>query len=172
MVPPDASEQMHRHRAHHVVNLDDFQELDAAGTNRAAHDADEHRPGVRKDVGAGRNGNQAGQSSVQAHQKVNAPEHQPRQRQRGKHSGRRCQVRIDQNVAHGNSVGSRTQGELRPAVESEPAEPQDEHAQGHQHNVGRWGEPGRAVPTELAQPGADDQRAGQSGPAAGAVNYR
>ena len=73
-------------------------------------------------------------------------------------------------MAHGHGVQGAAQGQLRASVEAEPAQPQDEHSQGNQQHVGRRSGPDGAVAAELAQPGPDDEHAGQGRPAAGAVD--
>ena len=161
---------MNRHRANHVVNLDDLQQLDTAGTDRAADNADYHGPEVGHDVGSGRYGNQTGQAAVEANQQVYATKHQPGQSDGGDHAGRCGQIGVHEDVAHTHRVACRAQGQLGTAVETEPAEPQDEYAQGDQYHVGRRSGSNLPVGTEFAESWADHQRAGQGSPAAGAVD--
>ena len=106
--------------------------------HRTAPDrADDDRPVVIDDIGSRRDRDEAGDGSVQSRQQVDSSQEGPRHRDGRDHSGRRREVGVGEHVAHGDGVRRAAQRELRPAVEAEPPEPQDEHAERHHRDVRR-----------------------------------
>ena len=167
---PDAREEVGRHGADHVVDLHRFQQFHADRADDAADRPDDDGPVVLDHVGPRGDRDQARDGAVQAGEEIGAAEDGPRAEERHERAGRGGQVGIDQHVAHGHGVQGAAQGQLRTAVESEPPEPEDEDAQGHHQHVGRRGGLDRTVLAVFAEPGPDDDQAGQGRPAARAVD--
>ena len=106
----------------------------------------------------------------EARQQINAAQYRPGNAY-GRHDPRGCgQVGVDQHIAHGHRIDRAAECELRAAIESKPAEPQDEYPQRHEGNIGWHGGPRGAVGTELAEARAQHQSAGKRRPATGGMH--
>ena len=154
-----AAQAMYADRADRVVHLHNLvDELDAEHHHEASNDADRRSARRGHHVAAGGDGHQAGQGAVQGHGDVRlAVAHPGDAHDRNGRHGRR-QVRGHEDAGRG-FVRAAGQGDGRAAVEAEPAEPEDEHAQrakgqGVARNRARL-----AVLAVLADARAEDRRA-------------
>ena len=121
--------------------------------------------------GPARDGYQPGQSSVQANQQVNPPEHQPGQRQRGDYPGGGRQIGVHQHVAHGYSI----EGQNRGLAETPPLNPNQPNQRTNTPSVTRTTLDGGVVLAEpslrnLPSRGPTTNAPARAAPASGAVD--
>ena len=168
---PDAVGKVDRNRTYGVIHLGDIvEELDAQHHQEAGHKADEKCAEGRNGVTSGGDGHQTGQRTVQGHGDIGLAVTQPGEDHghTGGHRSGQVGVEADQ-TGHGHgSVGGQAQG--RAAVEAEPAEPQDEHAQGTGCQVVAGDGVGLAVLVVLADAGAQHPGTQQGDDAAHVVH--
>ena len=157
---------MDRYGADGVVDLDAVEERDGEADDEARGGPDDHRA-EGSDVGAGsRDRDKPGQRAVDAHGEVGLPEHRPGGEARRDHAGGGGEVGRDGDARDGVRVG----GHGAARIEAEPAEPEDEAAQGDEgHAMARDGRH-LSAPAVFAQPGSQDDDSGEPGPSADRVN--
>ena len=161
---------MRGNRAHDVVDLPVLQHLQAERAHEAADGADDDRPMVFDDVRPGGDGDEAADGAVQHREQVHAPENGLRGEKDGDATRRRREICADEHVAHRHRIDRALDHEHRAAVEPEPAEPQDEDAQGDQRDVGGRRGLDAAVFAELPAPRAYDDYARKRRPSPGRVH--
>ena len=160
-------------RADRVVDLRDFiKEFNREHDREPADDADHSRPEGIHRVAARRDAHQAGQSRVEGHGNIRFAVTDPGEHHRhhGRQGGRQVRVEEDQRSAADRVVA--VHGHRGSAVETEPAEPEDEDAQRGDAQVMTQDRPGFPVLSVLADAGPEDLRADQRAHAADHMHGR
>ena len=148
---------MHGDGAHRVVDLHNgIKEVDRDGEDQAGGNADDGGAHGRDGVAPGGDGHQASQSGVESHADIGLLIAQPgvEHGDAGGHSG--GQVGVDEDQTGGDQGLIAIHGHGGAAVEAEPAEPQDEHAQSAQGQVVADDGAGVAVLVILADAGTQE----------------
>ena len=76
------------------------------------HGADDDRPVVIDQIRTGRDGDETGNGAIEARQQINAAENRSGGADRRHDACCRREIRIDENVAHGNRIDRASKSEL------------------------------------------------------------
>ena len=169
---PDAADQMRRDRAHHVIDLQLVQDRHGNHHQHAADTADDDGHEMVGQVRARRDGDQAADRAVERHGQVDFLVDQLGQGHGDDNAGGGRQVGVGEDDGHPGRVGGAIQRQHGTAVETEPAEPQDEGSKRRQRQVRARERVDRAVLAVFAATRAQDDGADQGGPAADAMHDR
>ncbi len=119
----------------------------------------------------GSDGNQASQCTVQCHGQVSLAEQDAGNNQTGDQTTSSSSVGVDEDLGNSVGIGDVGYNQLRTTVEAEPAQPQDEHTQSGQRQVGARDGVDLTVGAVLALTSAQQQHTGQSSGSTGHVNH-
>ena len=162
---------MDRDGAHGIVDFQNvIEEAHGDGKQQAGHDADDGGTGGRDHVASGGDGHKACQRGVESHAHVRLLVAQPGIEHGHAAGNGRGHVGVDEDQSGGDHGVVAVHGHGGAAVETEPAEPQDEDAQRTQGEVMAQDGTGRAVLFVLADAGAQDGRADAGADAADHVD--
>ena len=136
-------------------------ELDGIDEYRATHESDAYCSDGRHEVASGCYAYEPGQDAVEGERERWFAILHPGDKHGCHSSGHCCQVGGEEHVADGCAVHFACSGQLRAGVESEPSEPQDEHAERCQREVVAGYGAALAVGRILADAGAECHGADQ-----------
>ena len=163
---PDATHQVNGDGPHRIVDLDLVKEQDRADHNRPGNQPDQRGGQGRHLIGAGSNADQSGQNTVQGHRQVRFLEDDPGGEHRPDPAGRSGNTGSDQGQGH--EIGVARQNGT--AVKAEPAQPQQEDANGGQRHIAGQDGPNPTVFHILPHPGSQQHGSGQGSPATDRVD--
>ncbi len=156
---PDAGGEMHRHGIDRVVDPEPREKIARDKADDAAARADENGVRRRHDVAVGGDGDETGENAVQRQLHVRQSVADPADADDRKPARRRRQHGVDED--EGNRGIER---ERRAAIEAEPADPEQEHAERRHRHVVRLD--ALAVRPEAADAGTEHEDRGERDPAA------
>lgn len=162
---PDAVHQMDGERTDRVVEVEPVEAHDRGDHDDAGDEADDDRRAHAHAVRAGRDADQTGQAAVHGHGEVGVVQHDLA----GEHAGDDRGAGGDHGVHEHEADLARIGVQGGRAVETEPAEPEQEDADGHERHVVAHDGHHLAVDV-LADARSEQDHAGERGPAADAVH--
>ena len=140
--------------------------------HEAAGQADQGRAEGIDRVAAGGDAHQAGQGRVEGHGHIRLAVAEPGEEHGGQGGHGRGQVRVKEDQGSAGDQPVAVHADRGGAVEAEPAEPEDEHAQGGDGKVMAENRPGLSVLSVLADAGSEHLRADQRADAADHMHGR
>ena len=168
-----AADTVDGNRAHRIINLHNLvEELHGQHHHDAEHRA--HNGGAKRGdrVASGGDAHQSGQRGVVGHGHIGLAVTNPGEDQRHAAGHGRGQIGVEEDQTRAGDCLVGIHGHGGSAVEAEPAEPEDEHAQRREGQVVTQNGLGLAIGVILADPGAQHGRADQGAHAADHVNRR
>ena len=170
---PDAVDHVNRNRADRIIDLRDvIKELNRKNDNETGNHTDEECAGRRYAVASCRNRYKARERRVEGHRYVRLAVLEPGKDHSDNGCDSRCEVCCHESIGSGNRIVRRVHRDRRAAVETKPAEPQNEYAECHRGQVMAGNRSCLAVLVVLADSGAKHPRAEAGDHTADIVNNR
>lgn len=164
---PDSADEMHGNRADGIVHLDFVHEQHGKHDDHAADQPDQNRRAPRHAVRSRRDADESGEATVERHRQIRLFQNDAARERGADDSRRSAEHRRHQHERDFLRIGV----EDAPAVESEPAEPEQENADRRERKIVSHDRAGDAV-DEFSDARTDENRSRESRPAADAMHER
>ena len=154
-----------------IIDPDQFEQFGTEGGDDGTDRTDQDRIHDGRGERFGGDRDQAGQGPVEAIGEIGLAASEDQREHIGRHHTAGCRhIGIGEDLGDGDRIGRRAERQLGGAVKAEPAEPEQECAQGRQRQ--RRGLHRAGIGSEASRTGTQQDGTGQGGPATGRVNQR